>query len=132
MCKMGDIIVIKNYKDGEKEIEKHSFIVLDDIGGEIQGLPYDIVCNVMSSFKNEEQKIRKLKYPGNFPISHNDTKTNPNNGKDGYIKSEQFYYFNKEKIDFTVIGSMNIEAFNNLISFIEKLNVTFNDIVDNL
>ena len=86
----------------------------------------------MSSFKSDEQKRRKLKYPGNFPITHNDTYTNPDDGKEGYIKSEQFYYFNKEKIDYIVIGSMNIEAFNRLIEYIENLDIDIEEITDNL
>lgn len=72
MCKVGDIIVVNNY---------------------------DIICNVMSSFKNEEQRRKKLSYPGNFPITHNDSAVINGNEKDGYIKAEQLYYFNKEKLN---------------------------------
>lgn len=76
MCKIGDIILIERYKDREKTLGRHSFVVIDDQNGEIQGLPYDMICNVFSSFKNEEQKKRKLSNPGNFqlltriPIQH--------------------------------------------------------------
>lgn len=132
MCKVGDIIVVENYKSGGKDIGKHSFVVINDEGGEIQGLDYDLICNVMSSFKNERQKTRKLKYEGNFPITHNDTDTNPDSGKDGYIKAEQFYYFDKEKIDYVVIGNMKEEAFNALIEFIENLKINLEVIIDNL
>ena len=45
-----------------------------------------MVCNVMSSFKNEKHKGKKLKFPGNFTISSNDKFTNPDNGIEGYIK----------------------------------------------
>lgn len=86
----------------------------------------------MSSFKSKEQKKRKLKFSGNFPIVNEDTVTDPDDGKDGYIKSEQFYYFNKEKIDYIVIGSMSIEAFNNLIDYIENLKIDIEEITDNL
>ena len=63
MCKIGDIIVIKNYigEDG-REISQHSFIVIDDTPSEICGLNYDIVTNVMSSFKNNNHKRKKLRY----------------------------------------------------------------------
>lgn len=132
MCKVGDIIIVKKYKDNGVNLNKHSFVILDDEGGEIQGLSYDLVCNVMSSFKDEKQKKKKLKYPGNFPISHNDTKTNPDDGKDGYIKSEQFYYFNKEKIEYIVIGSMKEEVFDALVEFIEKLEIPIEEVIDNL
>lgn len=86
----------------------------------------------MSSFKDEEQKKQKLRFPGNFPISHNDTETNPDDGKDGYIKSEQFYYFNKDKIDYKVIGSINEESFDLLINYIENLEVPIKTLIDNL
>lgn len=132
MCKVGDIIVIKEYKRSGEDIRKHSFVVINDEGGEIQGLDYDLICNVMSSFKNEKQKAKKLKYTGNFPISHNDTDTNPDSGKDGYIKAEQFYYFDKEKIDYVVIGNMKEEVFNALIEFIENLKIDLEVIIDNL
>lgn len=132
MCKVGDIIVIKKYKKDGEDIRKHSFVVINDEGGNIQGLDYDLICNVMSSFKNEEQKRKKLKYPGNFPVSHNDTITNPDDGKDGYIKAEQFYYFNKEKIDYMVIGNVKEDVFNALINFIEALDIDLEIINENL
>lgn len=73
-----------------------------------------------------------MRFTGNFPSVNEDTVTDHDDGKDGYIKSEQFYYFNKEKIDYIVIGSMGIEAFNNLIDYIENLKIDIEDITDNL
>lgn len=132
MCSAGDIIVINKYKDKGKCLNKHSFVVLKDEGGQIQGLEYDLICNVMSSFKNEEQRNRKLKYPGNFPVLFSDSVIEKGNGKDGYIKAEQLYYFNKDKIDFIVIGSLKVDAFNMLLDFIQDLNIPIEHIVDNL
>lgn len=132
MCKAGDIIIIDNYKDNGTYLNKHSFVVLDDEDGEIQGLSYDMVCNVMSSFKNGKHKEKKLKFPGNFPISSNDKFTNPDNGREGYIKSEQLYYFKKDKINFLVIGRMNDDSFEKLIRFIENLEIDIKEIIDNL
>lgn len=132
MCKVGDIIIIDNYKDNGTYINKHSFVVLDDENGEIQGLSYDMVCNVMSSFKNEKQRNKKLRYPGNFLITSDDKVTNPDNGREGYIKAEQLYYFNKEKIEYQVIGRMNDESLEKLIRFIENLEVDIEEIIDNL
>lgn len=91
-----------------------------------------MVCNVISSFKNEKQKQRKLAYPGNFPISHNDTNTNPDNKKDGYIKADQLYYFQKDELDYRVIGYMDEEVFDLLIEFINESDFNFEDIIDNL
>lgn len=137
MCKVRDIIIVKNYEHNGKAVNKHSFVVIDDEADQIQGLDYDFVANVMSSFKDEEQKLRKLSYPGNFPIGLNDRVTNPDNGKEAYIKTEQLYYFNKEKISFTVIGSLNEETYNKLIYFINNLieetdGEIIEEIVDNL
>ena len=60
MCNFGDIIVIEKYigEDG-KRLSKHSFIVINDTPGQIEGLNYNLVTSVMSSFKNEKQ--RKMK-----------------------------------------------------------------------
>ncbi len=56
MCKLGGIIVIKKYKDRGNNLSRHSFVVIDYEPGAIRGLSYDLVCNVMSSFKSKEQK----------------------------------------------------------------------------
>lgn len=132
MCKIGDIILIKRYKDGANQIGRHSFIVIDDRKDIIEGLPYDMICNVLSSFKNEEQKSRKLAYDGNFPISHDDTITNPHNRNDGYVKADQLYYFNKSKIDYQVIGNILPDVLNLLFEFIEESNFPIVEIIDNL
>lgn len=52
MCKFGDVIVVKEYigDDGEK-VKQHSFVVIADNQGTIKGLSYNLVTNVMSSFK---------------------------------------------------------------------------------
>lgn len=133
MCKVGDIILIDNYISDGKTLYRHSFIVLSDENGEIQGLSYDIICNVMSSFKNEEQKKKKLSYPGNFPISHNDTIVKNGNEIDGYIKAEQLYYFNKSKSSYRVIGALKDDIFELVMEFIEdELTVDIEHITDNL
>ena len=107
MCKIGDIILVEKYKDGNTVLSRHSFVVIEDRDGTVEGLPYDMICNVLSSYKGEKQKQRKLSYPGNFPVSNEDTITNPDNGGSGYIKADQLYYFNKNKIDYRVIGYIN-------------------------
>ena len=132
MCKVGDIILVNSYKDNGKNLSRHSFVVISDEEGKIQGCSYDFICNVLSSFKNEEQKKRKLNYPGNFPIAHDDTVTDPHNDKDGYIKMDQWYYFNKDKLDYTVIGSVKQDIFDLLIEFLEDSKSDLYDIIDNL
>ena len=113
MCKVGDIIVVRNYLSQGQTIKRHSFVVLSTEHGEIQGMDFDLVCNVMSSFRSEEQRKRKMGYPGNFIRN--------GHGRSGYIKAEQFYYFNREKTDFYVLGNVEPELFNVLIEFINQL-----------
>ena len=132
MCKIGDIILVDNYKDNGCNLNKHSFIVIEDENGTIEGVPYDFICNVMSSFKNDEQKLRKLRYPGNFPISHNDTVTDPHNTKDGFVKTDQLYYFKKDNINFKVIGNVIPEVLYMIFDFIENSDFEFSHIIDNL
>lgn len=59
MCKVGDIILIRNY---QSEVKTTFIIAIVDKPGKIRGLSYDIICNVMFSFKNEKQKKKKLKF----------------------------------------------------------------------
>ena len=132
MCNLGDIILVSNYKSNGNTLGRHSFIVISDEPDKIKGLDYDIICNAMSSFKSEEQKIKKLKYDGNFPIYNKDTIIENGNDKDGFAKSEQFYYFNKDKIKYSVIGHVNPSTFNLLISYIEDLEIAIEHITDNL
>lgn len=86
----------------------------------------------MSSFKDEKQKKNKLRFKGNFSISFSASLVVNNNGKDGYIKSEQMYYFNKEKTDYIIIGKLKANVFNQLIEFIQELDVEIKHITDNL
>lgn len=132
MCKVGDIILIDKYKHGTNILSHHSFIVISDEGGKIEGLNYDIICNVLSSFKDDKQKERKLSYDGNFPVANDDTVTNPDNGLNGYVKTDQLYYFNKEKIDFKVIGYINPEILELIIEFVNTSDFKIYAMTDNL
>lgn len=133
MCKVGDIILVDKYNSDGRTLQKHSFIVLSDENGEIKGLSYDIICNVMSSFKNEEQKKKKLGFPGNFPITHDDSIVQNGNAIDGYVKTEQLYYFNKLKLTYKVIGSIRDDIFELILEFIEEeLKVPMQHILENL
>lgn len=131
MCKVGDIIVVRNYKSHGSTIGKHSFVVLSTEEGQIQGMDFDMVCNVMSSFHSEEHKRKKLGYPGNFEYSAEQENIQNGHGKDGFIKAEQFYYFDRSKTDFYVLGNIEPELFNALIEFIKELD-EIEQIVDNL
>lgn len=132
MCKVGDIILVNEYKHENRTLSRHSFVVINDEGGEVEGIPYDLVCNVMSSFKNPQQKARKMQYDGNFPIVSTDVVTNPNNGLSGYIKSDQLYLFNKSKLDFSVIGYLKQDILELLFQYIEESDFELEVLTDNL
>ena len=123
MCKLGDIIVINKYiSEDEKEISKHSFIVVNDKPGFIEGLQYDLIANVMSSFKNEEQRMKKLKFQENVEIlSKNIISNLPVNKKGGFVKANQLFYFDKSKIDYYVLGHIDEELLDELTMIIVSL-----------
>ena len=97
----------------------------------IQGLPYDLVCNVMSSFHSEEHKEKKLRFKGNLQVNKEDVQIPNGNNKEGYIKADQFYYFKRAEIDYIVIGSVSIDLYLQLINYINQLDKV-EDIIDNL
>ena len=132
MCTIGDIILVESYKHKGHSLTKHSFVVLSNESGTIEGLAYDFVCNVLSSFKNEQQRAKKLSYPGNFEITRRDSSVVKGNTKDGFVKAEQIYYFNNQKIDYFVIGKLHVDVFNRLLDFIENLDVPLEHVSDNL
>jgi len=132
MCTVGDIILIESYQHKGLALSKHSFVVLSVESGKIEGLDYDFVCNVLSSFKNEQQRAKKLSYPGNFELIHTDSSVVRSNTKDGYVKAEQLYYFNRDKTDYIIIGKLHTGVLNRLMDFIENLDVPLEHITDNL
>lgn len=132
MCKVGDIILVKNYSHKGTDLPRHSFIVLSIENGTIQGMDYDMIANVLSSYKSEEQKAKKLSYPGNLNITKNDKIVPNGNGKNGYVKTDQLYFFNRDKLDYMVIGKTTTEFFNTLLEFIKESTADTQYIIDNL
>lgn len=124
MCKVGDIIVVEKYisVDG-KEMPGHSFVVVDDNADKIRGLSYDFVANVMSSFKSEEHKRKKLRYEENLGVTSEDIISNIANDNEGYIKADQLYYFDKETINYYVLATLSPELLDELIQLIIHLEV---------
>ena len=123
MCKLGDIIVVDEYVgDDEVIVSKHSFVVINDKPGFIEGLRYDLVTNVMSSFKNDEHKNRKLRFMENLEVISDDIVADKNkNGKSGFIKADQLIYFDKAKIKYYVLGHLDEKLLDELILLIIKL-----------
>ena len=108
MCKIGDVIAVPNFiGDGNNLVNTHYFVVANDRNGEIEGLSFDIVGAVMSSFKSEEHRKKKLKYEENIEITEKEGKINNNGLKDGYIKADQLHYFCKKKTIYFVVGQVD-------------------------
>ena len=124
MCKFGDIIVVQKYKgDDGKELSKHSFVVIEDTPGEISGLNYDLVANVMSSFKNEEHRKMKIKFKENIEVISDDIVGEYKNSKSGYIKADQLFYFDKKKLDYYVFAHITPDLLDELLKLIISLEV---------
>lgn len=122
MCKLGDIIVVKEFKDSKGEIvPKHSFVVINDENNFIKGYSYDFVSNMMCSFHNEEHKKHKLSIESNLEIDKNQVIGDKLNDNDGYIKTDELYYFKKENIEYKVIAHMKDEFLGELVKLILKL-----------
>ena len=124
MCKIGDIIVVKNCKVGGQLIGRHSFVVLSTEKGEIEGLSFDLVCNIMSSLegKGEEYKRKKLSFPENMPYSPTEENIINGHGKEGFIKAGMYFLFDKKELDFYVIGNVEIDLYLKLLDFVQNLN----------
>ena len=130
-CKVGDIIVVRTYVSHGHALGQHSFVVINTDGGQIQGLDYDLVCNVMSSFHSEQHRQHKLSYQGNMEYSSSDEQIENGHGKNGFIKADQFYFFNSQDLDYYVIGSITPNLADALKEFIKGLK-SVEYITDNL
>ena len=116
MCRPGDIIVVNNFKDElGSYVDKHSFIVIDN--------KKYITSNMMCSFKDIYQKQKKLKYYGNYDIDSNYINGNSINTKDGYIKIDKLYYFDKDKTNYKVIAHIDIRLLSKIYKYMLGLSI---------
>ena len=123
MCKLGDIIVINKFKDKQGNIiTRHSFVVINDEHGQIEGYDYDFVSSVMGSFHDSKHKKHKLSIGSNLEIKSNQIIGDNLNNKEGYIRADDLFYFNKKKIKYKVIAHMDSELLDDLVQLIIKLN----------
>lgn len=124
MCKIGDILLIFNAKN-KKPIGMHPFIVLDDTNGKISGVySYDFIGLLLTSADTEEKKERLKQIDGNFPISTDDKIMNEGKDKDNrysYVEADQFFYFDKGKIRYIHIGSLELDIYDLIVEFIQEL-----------
>lgn len=124
MCKIGDILLIFNAKN-KKPVGMHPFIVLDDTNGKVSGVySYDFIGLLLTSADTEEKKKRLKQIDGNFPISTDDKIMNEGKNKDNrysYVEADQFFYFDKGKIKYIHIGSLEPDIYDLIIEFIQEL-----------
>ena len=124
MCKVGDILLIFNARN-KRAVGMHPFIVLDDRNGKVSGVySYDFIGLLLTSADTEEKKERLKQIDGNFPIAEEDkimnsSKTNDN--RYSYVEADQFFYFDKNKIKYIHIGTLEPDIYNLIIEFIEEI-----------
>lgn len=135
MCKIGDIILIYNARN-RRPVGPHPFIVLDDNAGIVSGIySYDFIGLLMISADTPEKKERIGNIRGNFPISADDKNYSPerSDNRYAYAETNQFFYFNKEKIRYLHIGTLDPDIYNLIIEYIEELSehgITIRQILD--
>jgi len=123
MCKLGDIIVVKEFIDSSGTlVPKHSFVVINDDENYIEGYSYDFVSNMMCSFHDAKHKRHKLGIESNLNIDRNQIIGRNLNDKEGYIKADELFYFKKDKIEYEVIAHMKDELLGTLVKLILELN----------
>ena len=122
MCKLGDVIVVKEFRNEYgKIVPKHSFVVINDEQDFVEGFKYDFISNMLCSFHNEEHKKKKLKYKQNLEIKEEKVLGEKINNKEGYIKANQLYYFDKSNIEYKVIAHLDSELLDELVQLILEL-----------
>lgn len=116
MCRPGDIIIISNFRDEDGLlVDKHSFIVIDN--------KKYITSNMMCSFRNVEQKNKKLKYYGNYELDTSLINGKSINNRCGYLKIDKLYYFDKEKTNYKVIAHIDIKLLNHIYKYLLGLSI---------
>lgn len=125
MCKIGDILLIYNATNKKRLVGMHPFIVLDDTNGIVRGVyTYDFIGLLLTSADTEEKKERLKQIDGNFPIAEDDKILNDGKDSDNrfsYVEADQFFYFDKSKIKYIHIGTLDPEIHNLIVEFIEEI-----------
>lgn len=117
MIKLGDILLIDEYLDEDKQIvNAHPFIVVNIENGVIEGYPYDLIGNFMSSIKSYEHRIAVLKYQSNLLINIDDGVK-----RESFIKAGIIYYFDSKNIKYRHLGNIGEEVYQKLIQLLQLL-----------
>ena len=137
MCKIGDILLIYNAHNQGRVVGMHPFIVLDDTNGVVHGIySYDFIGLLLTSADTEERKKWLRAIEGNFPIAQDDKIMDNGKSHDNrysYVEADHFFYFDKSKIKYMHIGTIDPDIYNLITEFIQELNergITFKQIVD--
>lgn len=125
MCKIGDILLIYNAKNKRKPVGMHPFLVLDDTNGIVRGVyKFDFIGLLLTSANTEERKEKLKQYVGNFPISEDDkvmVEGRKDDNRYSFVEADQFFYFDKEKIKYIHLGTIELDIYNLIIEFIEEI-----------
>lgn len=125
MCKIGDILLIYNAKNKRQSVGMHPFIVLDDRNGKVSGVyGYDFIGLLLTSADTEEKKEKLKQIDGNFPISKDDKIMDYGKDTDNrhsYVEADQFFYFDKGRIKYIHIGTIQPDIYNLIVEFIQEL-----------
>lgn len=123
MCKLGDVVVINKFKNEFGEtVPKHSFVIINDEEDYIEGFRYDFVSNMLCSFHDDEHKRKEMRYKQTLPVKEEKISGENINSKEGYIKADQLYYFDKNKIQYKVLAHIDQDLLDKLVQLIVELN----------
>ena len=106
-CELGDIVLLNKfmYPDGTKGT-LHSFVVVGAESDELEVLPLEYLCFLVSSQKSKE------KYPYNVPIKKDETNRLQ---RDSHVKCDYMYTGIKEDDILMKIGYVTEEQFEVLL-----------------
>ncbi|MCM1113536.1 MAG: hypothetical protein NC399_09815 [Muribaculum sp.] len=108
---------------------------MDTNQGGIAGMPFDLVCNIMSSLegKGEEYRNKKLSYPENMPFEPSEENIMNGHGKEGFIKAGVYFLFDRKNTEYSIIGNIQHELYLKLINYINNMEPSqIKYIIDNL
>jgi len=106
-CEIGDIVLINQFKYPDGKIGSlHSFVVIDIEKDELEVLPFEYLCFLISSQKEKER------YPYNVPIK----KDNINRLKvDSHVKCDYIYNGIKKDDIIMIVGRVTEEQYETFI-----------------
>lgn len=124
MCKVGDLLLIKNATVHGKRIGVHPFMVLDDNAGIIKGTySYDFIALLSSSCETDYKKDKLHKYKTNLSLTKDDKIIDDDTyiNKDSMIEATPVYYFDKTKIDYQNFGHVSPDIYELVLEFFNEL-----------